>query len=379
MKYHLAAWKAETGWVRRGGAVDLACADLVLYFGNRHLLGNGEIYHSLRAMHPESCLLGCSTGGEILGTEINDETVVAAAIAFEGTRLRAKTIVGVDHPDRSYDCGRTLAEGLAGAGLRHVFILSDGIHINGTALLRGLSEVLGDEVVVTGGLAGDGDRFQTTLVGCDAPPAEGVVAAVGFYGDRLVVRHGCRGGWDRFGPERRITRAEGNVLYELDGQPALALYKRYLGEEARDLPGSALLFPLAVRWPGGGGEVVRTIVGIDEERQGMIFAGEIGTGQVAHLMKGNFDRLVEGAEEAARLAIGDGLSGPALAVLISCIGRKLLLGQRTCDEVEATKAFLGEGVGQIGFYSYGEISPQVENATCELHNQTMTITVLTEL
>lgn len=287
-------------------------------------------------------------------------------------------VCGIGHPDTSHACGRELAQALAGDGLRAVFLLSDGINVNGTALLRGVTEVLGTGIPVTGGLAGDGDRFRTTLVGCNAPPAPGTVAGVGFYGDGFRVHHGCRGGWDPFGADRLITRAEGNVLYELDGQPALALYKRYLGEEAKDLPGAALLYPLAVRPAAGCCEIVRTIVGLDEQRGGMIFAGEIKSGQVARLMKGNLDRLVEGAEDAARMASDDEPSADGLAVLISCIGRKLLLGQRTSDEVEATRAVLGKGGGQIGFYSYGEISPQLEDQACELHNQTMTITVWSE-
>ena len=73
------------------------------------------------------------------------------------------------------------------------------------------------------------------------------MVAVGLYGEHVKLGHGSKGGWDTFGPERIVTKSDGNVLYELDDKPALALYKEYLGDRAAGLPGSALLFPLALR------------------------------------------------------------------------------------------------------------------------------------
>ena len=234
-------------------------------------------------------------------------------------------------------------------------------------------------LILTGGLAGDADRFESTLVSCNAPAEPGCIAAIGLYGDNVTIGHGSVGGWDPFGPERTITRSEGNVLYELDGKPALDLYKRYLGDEAANLPGSALLFPLMVRAGDSDGVgLVRTILGIDEARKSMTFAGDLPQGHKAQLMRANFERLIDGAGQAARVAGARGLDGRKLAVLISCVGRKMVLGQRTAEEVEAVASLLGQKVSQLGYYSYGEISPHVRLGSCELHNQTMTITVLAE-
>jgi len=201
---------------------------------------------------------------------------------------------------------------------------------------------------------------------------------VGFYGDAIQVGHGSAGGWDVFGPKRRITRSKGNVLYELDGEPALDLYKRYLGEDAKGLPGSALLFPLKV-FPSSNPDeaLTRTIVAVDEECRAMTFAGDVPEGYSAQLMRGNFDRLVEGAADAAHQAATN-MSGDRVAVLVSCIGRKLLLGQRICEEVEAVQDVFGERAMLTGFYSYGEVSPHAATHCAELHNQTMTITVFGE-
>ena len=180
-------------------------------------------------------------------------------------------------------------------------------------------------------------------------------------------------------PSELITRAEGNVLYEMDGKSALELYKRYLGEHARELPASGLLFPLAVRSDGDNRPVVRTILAVDEAAQSMTFAGDVPGGADARLMKANFDRLIDGAVGAARTTReADGSSSPELAILISCVGRKMVLKQRVEEEVEGVRDVLGESTVLTGFYSYGEISPFTRSAKCELRNQTMTITTLSE-
>jgi hypothetical protein len=213
----------------------------------------------------------------------------------------------------------------------------------------------------------------------DGAPRSGYVSAVGLAGPDLRVGYGSRGGWDRFGPERLITRSAGNVLYELDGHPALELYKRYLGDRADGLPATALLFPLALRAPGADErEVVRSILSVDEETQSMRFAGDVPEGSRAQLMRANLDRIVNGAHTAAtETGTETGPNGPALAVAVSCVGRRLLLGARTEDELEATLSGLPDGARLVGFYSYGEISPIVAG-TCDLHNQTMTLATFWE-
>lgn len=376
MRHQTWRWAADTGWMSTSG--DVAAAAVVLYFGAREAIERTGALDRLGRAHPRATLIGCSSGGEILGCDVFDGGIVALALEFErcGTRT---AVVPIAEAGQSREAGAALGGRLAAADLRWVFVLSDGMRVNGSELVRGLAGSVGPRVTVTGGLAGDGDRFQRTLVGCGGPPLSGQVAALGVYGEALMVGHGSVGGWDAFGPERVITRAKGNVLYELDGRPALALYKRYLGDEARDLPGSGLLFPLRIRpVDGRGSDVVRTIVNVDEAADALVFAGDVPQGWLAQLMKGNFNRLIDGAGEAARLAGRGAPRSGAAAILISCIGRKLLLGQRISDEAEATAELLGPEVSQLGFYSYGEISPHIRSGACELHNQTMTVTLLAE-
>jgi hypothetical protein len=230
-------------------------------------------------------------------------------------------------------------------------------------------------------LAGDGADFRETLVGADCAPQSGVVAAVGFYGSSVRIGHGSAGGWDIFGPRRRMTRSAGNVLIELDGEPALDLYERYLGDESAGLPGTALFFPLQVHDPGRPEhEVVRTVLSVDRKERSMRFAGDMPEGWVAQLMRGNFDHLAAGAADAARQAFHGvgGSKSDGVAVLVSCIGRRLVLGQRSSEEIEAARSELGTRLLRLGFYSYGEIAPHAVSGVCELHNQTMAITAISE-
>jgi len=328
--------------------------------------------------YPGASFLGCSTAGEICGTEVTDDSLVATAVQLESARIKGDRIRVTDSSE-SYEAGKTLARGLTAADLVHVFVLSDGLNVNGSELVKGLVSQLPPHVTVTGGLSGDGDRFQETAVIWNDAAESHSIAALGFYGDALKVGYASLGGWDPFGPKRLITRSTGNVLYELDGTSALSLYKRYLGDHADHLPASGLLFPLALTPRDGSPPVVRTILSVDEASQSLTFAGDIPEGLYAQLMKANFDRLIDGAVAAARTsdeAIGEGSA--ELAILISCVGRKLVLKQRIEEEVEGVREALGPGPALAGFYSYGEISPFTPGARCELHNQTMTITTFRE-
>ena len=351
---------------------------LVLLFGSSSFLDSADPIRELIDEYPQSTVIGCSTAGEILGTQIFDESLSSAVVRFDDTDLRMAS-APAESPDDSFKAGRHIAQQLHDSRLKGILVLSDGLRVNGSELVRGVNSAVSASVVVTGGLAGDGDRFRRTWVLQDRRPQTGFVTAVGFYGDRIRIGHGSKGGWDRFGPERRVTRSKGNVLFELDGRPALQLYKEYLGDRADGLPATGLLFPLALRANESDSKsLVRTILAVDEREQSLTFAGDIPEGALAQLMKANFDRLVQGASEAASSTkLSTAGAHGTLAIAISCVGRRLVLGERTEEEIEATLDVLPKGTRQIGFYSYGELSPFATGA-CDLHNQTMTLTTLSE-
>jgi hypothetical protein len=367
----------EGGWsVDEFPALDTE-QTLVLVFGAPGFLGDSSAIDALVRAYPRSHVAGCSSAGEIHERTIRDESLSVAVIRFERATVRLAR-ASVQRGAPSCGPGEAIARQLDAPDLRAVFVLSDGISVNGSDLLRGIHAALSPSVVVTGGLAGDGTRFQHTWVLVDGKPMENMVAAVGFYGDSIGVSHGSRGGWDIFGPERFVTRSAGNVLYELDGEPALELYKTYLGERAAGLPATALLFPLALRAHAGAEKtLVRTILSVDEATQSLTFAGDIPQSSLVQLMRANFDRLIEGASEAGRVA-GSAPQGDSLAIAISCVGRRLVLGERTEEEVEAAHEAMPEGSKLVGFYSYGEISPYAAGECGALHNQTMTLTSIWE-
>jgi hypothetical protein len=350
---------------------------LVLAFGDPDRDRVRGLFEQLMERFPGAHVLGCSTAGEIVGDTVVDHTLSGAIVHFEQARLQG-VCVAVPGPDNSLRAGSNIGEQLASPDLRAVIVLSDGLHVNGSELVRGLNQSLAADVVVTGGLAADGDRFGSTWVFADGELQEGKVAAVGLYGE-VQVGHGSFGGWDIFGPVRTVTSATGNVLYELDGRPALELYKEYLGERAVELPGSALLFPLAIQNESRGEEpTVRTVLAVDEQTDSLTFAGDIPQGARVRLMRANFDRLIDGAQSAAATAAHLAPStGPLLSLAISCVGRRLVLGQRAEEELEAAISSLPRGASQVGFYSYGELSP-LASGRCELHNQTMTMTTIWE-
>ena len=380
---HVATTCLKTG--QSGIPAELTALDsetsLLLLFGDSRLIDRPALIQQVLDACPRSHVMGCSTAGEIHGCEISDDSLVVAAARFDHTALRTAQAT-VQAPTDSYTAGCTIAEQLKHSSLRGVFVLSDGLNVNGSELVKGLNDTLGGAVVVTGGLAGDGTDFKRTWVIKDRMPIGGYVTAIGFYGDHVKLGHGSKGGWDKFGPERLVTKSKGNILYELDGRPALQLYKEYLGDRAAGLPATGLLFPLAIRSSNTDGKIlVRTILAVDEAAQSMTFAGDLPEGVLAQLMRANFDRLVQGASDAATLAVNgrDDTSSPSptLSIAISCVGRRLVLGERTEEEIEAALDILPKGSSQVGFYSYGEISPYKSGA-CDLHNQTMTLTTITE-
>ena len=295
------SWSETAGWASTPG--DRANSDLVFFFGTRQALSCGSRYGELRAMFPAAHILGCSTGGQIRNDDVTDDEIAAAAMRFDATKLRV-ACEAAPSPESSRACGTAIGRALAAPDLAGVFVLSDGLNVNGSELVAGIIGAVGERVAVTGGLAGDGADFCETLVGADCAPRKQMVAAVGFYGPAIRIGHGSAGGWDEFGPRRQITRSRGNVLFEFDGGPALDLYERYLGEEAaRGLPGSGLLFPLRIFDPQRPDhDIVRTILAVDHQTRSMTFAGDVPEGWTAQLMRGNFDRLAAGAALAARQA-----------------------------------------------------------------------------
>lgn len=378
MKIQQKKYSCKAGWVViKNTLFNQELCNLVLVFGSTSLLADETLYDRIRSCYPNALILLNSTAGEIIDTKVDDESISLTAIQFEKTIIKSATAT-IENKITSFEAGKSLASKLCANELKSILVFADGQQVNGSDLVSGLQENLPEKVVITGGLAGDGARFSRTLIGLNETPVEGRIAAIGFYGDNICVSHGSAGGWDSFGHDRLITKSNKNVLYELDNKPALDIYKKYLGEYAKDLPLSGLLFPLSIRINSDQNPLVRTILATSEKDESLTFAGNMPEGAYARLMTANFDRLIEGAATAAQQTMANRLKGPQFALLISCVGRKMVLNQRVEEEIEAVENIYGAETAIAGFYSYGEISPSSYEGKCELHNQTMTITTFSE-
>ena len=352
---------------------------LVLVFAAPRFFSDPDFVQKLSEAFPDARRIAVSTAGEISNQGVSEDSAVVTAIRFERTpfKLAATDIAGMDD---SLGAGQRLAEQLQAPDLKAVMLFSQGVAVNGSELITGMVGVIGKQIPLTGGLAGDNGAFSQTWTLLDDKVSAKMMLAIGLYGDDFTFAHGSFGGWQSFGPARLATKAIGNVLYELDGEPALDIYRRYLGEYASGLPASGLLFPFAIladdRQETG---LLRTLLGIDETVGSLTLAGDIPAGGYLKLMHASTDALIDGAEAAAEATLAMmNATGPGLALLVSCIGRKLVMGDRVDEEVEAVAAVFGQHCTLSGFYSYGEISPFNESTECKLHNQTMTITYLSE-
>lgn len=352
--------------------------DIILLFSSVEVLENSLIATKLRQALPDARLMGCSTSGEI-GSSFGDDTVSLMALKFESTKIEC-TAVPLSKAEESFEAGKKIATNLLHDNLKGIFVLSPGLNVNGSEITEGIKSVLPDNVFVSGGLAGDGTNFKRTCVVLDDGVSDKQAVAFGLYGDNIDIRSGSSGGWKPFGPLRRVTRAEKNVLYELDGKPALALYKEYLGDKVAQLPASGLLYPFAIMDENKTGQkgLIRTILGIDEASNSLILAGNMENGSTVSLMHASTEELAEGARSAALKALND--NGPvedSAAICISCVGRRILMGEDTEEELDAVREEF-KGMPMAGFYSYGEICHHEDTDQPELHNQTMTITYISE-
>ena len=360
----------------------LPSANLVLVFGSVKRFSEGKLQSFLKSRYPSAQLVGCTTSGEINSSGVLDDSIQITAIHWEKTiqRVAQTKMSGMQN---SFEAAAGLAKQLKADTLRTILVISDGLNVNGSELLKGFQSVLGN-IPIVGGLAGDGGAFVKTLQLYNDTISDNQVIAVGLYGSALITSSGALGGWKPYGPPRKVTKSEKNVVYEMDDKPALPLYRMYIGEAfSRGLPGTGLKFPLAVIEEGKRDvEKIRTLLAIDSKANSLTFAGNVEVGETVRLCQTNHDRLVEGAGNAANLVM-NGLSASktnqaGLAILVSCVGRKGVMAENVSDEVKLVQQILGGQTSVTGFYSYGELAPRPNTTDSVLHNQTMTIGYLSE-
>jgi hypothetical protein len=352
-------------------------ATIVFIFGEREAFKEAKRYEEIRELYPHSDIIGCTSSGNILGDSLSSASLVATAVYFEKGFVEV-SVKDFNSEENLFNVSKSVVDALDKEGLKHVFLLSDGLNMNGSFLAQGANKAVDSKIPITGGLAGDGTKFEETWVIANDVAVQNRVVGVGFYGDSLSITSGCNAGWEEFGIYRRITKSIDNVVYEIDGQPALDLYKKYLGEYAENLEENGLHFPFSVKKEHEDWAVIRSVLAVNEEEKTLVFAGDMEEGALARLMKADIDGLIDGSEMAARNIIQVNNKN-ALGLVVSCVGRRVVLNQLSDEELESIGEILGTNVQLTGFYSYGELAPHSDKIlSCRLHNQTMTLTVIYE-
>ncbi len=379
MKTEQLVYEKSKGWLKQNSTKEFPAseAQLVLAFGAKELLGDKKLLNAIKDNYPKADVVISSTGGEIHNKSVNFNTIVATAVFLEKTSCVPIQFNLSDYSS-SDELGAIITKKLDSEELKHILIFFDGYNINGSKLVSGINRGLNPKVIVTGGFAGADKDYMDTYVGLNEISKTGNAVAIGFYGKSLKIGFGSNVGWDEFGPKREVTRSKGNVLYELDGKNALDLYKLYLGSKAEHLPNTALLFPLSIKLNENSFPIVRTVLSIDEKDKSMTFAEDLPEGTTVRLMKASYNTLIEGASSAARNSILN-VDSPELVLVKSCVGRKLVLGPRIEEEIEAIVDIIGDGACYTGFYSHGEIAPSQEGSSCDLYNQSLTLTTYLEI
>jgi hypothetical protein len=323
-------------------------------------------------------IIGCTTDGEIYDKGLSTGSAVLGGIATD--QLQFHTVVVENLAGRSEAAGRRLASDLP-ASVAYVQLFSDGLSGNGCAILRGMAAVLGEELPIAGGTAGDDGKFEQTWQFAGNRVFTDAAVAIGFSGE-LKLGTGIRSGWSPIGLAKKVTRASGNILYELNGEPALKVFERFLGKHAEKLPSIGVEYPISLlgRW-GDVGEneyqLLRATMSVNRADGSIIFAGEIPEGAMVSLTCGDTVSILDAAEKAAQLAISDlGDATPAVIYCYSCMARKIVLGRRTREEIERIRRTVGSSVPIMGFYTYGEFCRMQCNGPTYLHNETVTLSVI---
>ena len=362
-------------WEKLTNAYDISDVNLVIVHGKTNEFENDEHFYYLKKRYPDAEIIGCSSDELVLKNNIPNSEMVACAISFNSSRIVLKSISGTDDNDAS-DLSYNLIKKFDSNGLKHIFLLADGLKFNGSDIVKGLNKSI--DIPKTGGLAADGTRVEKSLVMANAPASQNIIAAIGFYGDKLTIKSSSVGGWKEFGTPRIVTKSSKNTLYELNGEPIIEYYKRYFGSGYDFIKDIAFKFPFGIKKYDLDEPIIRTAIRINYDDNSVTTSGDIPEGYIAQIMKPDIDMLIDGAGEAAKIAQVDSRA-LSLGLVTSCEGRRSVLRQLVQDEVEKVATTLGDNVNLVGFYSYGEISPYQNGINKTLfHNQTMTITVVSE-
>lgn len=335
-------------------------------------------------------MIGGTTAGELSTKGFSTNTVVV--LALNSDSLEFTTGIGVKMSEDELQCGKTLVDDLLKKQTLEdalsLLVFPDGLGGDGCKVLDGINSALPDKLEIIGGCLGDGEEYSRTYQFYDGKVYEDSIPGVLISGQSsFKTGIGVRSGFESIGNKMFCTESEGTVVKKIDGVNALELYKELLGEErSKRLPGIFREYPFGLideKVAISGEEYFQLRCGFtaNEDEGSISCSGSIPEGSAITITAGSRGDLINGARlaaEQAKTTLGD--AEPKLIMVFSCIGRKLVLGRRVSEEIDAVQKTMGSDVPLIGFYTYGEIGPidkgRSSLSEAKFHNETLVIWVI---
>ena len=348
--------------------------DLVFCAFDR-ISGSEGLYNQLKTKYKNANIVIFSTSGHFVSSEILDETPIVSAIEFENSSITMDQFSIADFAT-SFDLGESIGKSIK-KEVKGVCIISDGGLINGTELISGINANVLKEVPIFGGMAGDGTRFQKTLVGANQNPEVGNVVIIQFFGEGISIKSNSDFGWTSLGLEFKITKSESNKLIEIDKKNAYDVLYEFLAPESEEkFAELTLYYPFLLKDSSDEG-VIRTPILVNHKEKTLVYAGNMPEGSMVKLMKSGTMQLLDSTLEVAQKCVLSKEEN-SFVLAISCVGRRVVLEDMANEEFTEIQSIFGERSCYFGFYSYGEFSRSGFEENCKLHNQTLTLAVLQE-
>jgi len=337
---------------------------------------HAEMLEAIHEAYPDLALIGCTTDGEISSQGgFLEDSVTLVLFAAEPGQIAAG--LGRDvAADPVRATSEAVAAARAGLGGDASFCITtpESLTTSGVTILEGLKAALGKAFPIFGGLAGDQWRIQQTYQFFGTEVLSDAVPLL-LFGADVLFAHAVDSGWKPVGHQRIVSRVEGNVVFELDDEPVLDFYERYLGAQRYEMVSAE--YPLAVFAEDGSGYYLRSAFQMDAESRSIAFFGDVPAGSTVQLTETTSDAIIEAARTATKRAL-DAYPGsePRGILVFSCAARKAILGVNTERELTAVEAGLTEPLPVAGFYTYGEIAPLRAGGETHFHNATFSILVV---
>ncbi|MEI6681590.1 MAG: FIST N-terminal domain-containing protein [Bacteroidota bacterium] len=321
-------------------------------------------------------VFGCSSCGEFLYDNreqvITEGALVCLLLDLAPGTYGLRQFDG--HGIGSFELGATIGEWLGGTFSKPaLFVLASGLDTDGEQLVRGIQHSAGDGIRMFGGLAGDDARFHETFVFSSGTVLNHGAIALALDLDHYDINGIASSGWVGIGADKLITHSTGNIVYTIDGAPALDVYKEYLSVKDEDLPEIGIEYPLMIKKPGKQ-DVLRAVINVDREKRSLIFAGSVPEGSVVSFSSSPGFEVIDYTKNKVEEFY---MTHPRADVLIlfSCMARHSALGPAISEEID--DAWAKWNIPLAGFFTYGEIGNNY-TAACDFYNQTFTLVALKE-